>query len=139
MPAEPLCTLRLEGRADLPCLQRVHDLVDQLWSRVPDVDPADRCRFETAVIEVAGNIVEHGGPDVRLRLWLIASGDRVEAQFRDTGSPVDVEVAAAHVPDSMAETGRGLALARAVVDNVAYERTGSTNRWHVVKHRDAPV
>ncbi len=139
MPAEPLCALRLEGPADLPCLQRVHDLLDELWSRVPDVDPIDRYRFETAVIEVAGNIVEHGGPRVRLRLGLTASTDRVEACFRDTGSPVDVQATAEHVPDPLAETGRGLALARAAVDDVVYERAGSTNLWHVLKRRDAPV
>ena len=136
---EQSCTLTLEGRADLQCVERVHDLVDQLWVLVPDVEPMERYRFETAVIEVAGNIVEHGGPEVRLRLWLLVRPERVEAQFRDTGRPVDVEAALARVPDEMAEAGRGIALARSAVDEVTYERTGSTNRWRVLLRRSTPV
>ncbi len=136
MPAEAV-TLTLEGRADLPCLERVHDLVDELWTRVPDVEQSDRHRFETAVIEVAGNIVEHGGPQVRLRLWLQVHADRVEAQFRDTGRPVDLASVPDRVQDELAEDGRGLALARAAADDITYERTGSTNRWRVTKRRTA--
>ena len=137
MPAEIVCTLTLEGRADPLCLERVHDLVDELWKRVPEVDESDRYRFETAVIEVAGNIVEHGGPEVRLRLWLRVHTDRVEAQFRDTGRSVDFDGLDGHVPDLMAEDGRGLTLARAVADEVTYQRTGHTNRWSVTKRRTA--
>ena len=133
VPAEPVCTLTLDGPADLPCLERVHDLVDELWARVPDVEPTDRYRFETAVIEVAGNIVEHGGADVRLELPLVAAADRVEAHSRDTGTAVDHEDAAGRLPEPMAEQGRGMALARAAVD--ANERSGTSNCWHVLQRR----
>lgn len=135
MPVEAVCTLTLDGRADAPCLERVHDLVDELWACVPGVAVADRHRFETAVIEVAGNIVEHGGAEVRLRLTLQVHADRVEALFRDTGQEVDLEVLDRHQPDPMAEDGRGLALARAAADDVTYERTGRTNRWSVTQRR----
>jgi serine/threonine-protein kinase RsbW len=133
VPTDPVCALTLQGRADPACLERVHDLVDELWVRAPDVAPTDRYRFETAVVEVAGNIVEHGGPQVRLRLWLLVHPDRVEAQFRDTGRPVELSDGA--LPDEQAEHGRGIPLARAAVDEVAYERTGTTNRWHLVLGR----
>ena len=135
MPAEAVATLSLEGRADPVSLDRVHDLVDELWNRVPDVAVRDRHAFETAVIEVAGNIVEHGGPEVRLRVWLTVTADRVEAHFRDTGRAVDLSAADGPEPDELAEGGRGLALARAAADAVEYERTGLTNRWRVSKAR----
>ena len=135
MPAEPLCALTLEGRAEPGCLDRVHDLVEQLWQRVPGVQPSDRYRFETAVIEVAGNIVEHGGPGVRLRLWLLVHPDRVEAHFCDTGCAVEPQATAGRLPEPLAEAGRGIALARAAVDELAYVRTGTTNRWYVLKQR----
>lgn len=135
MRTELLCALTLAGRAEPGCLDRVHDLVDELWRRVPGVQPSDRYRFETAVIEVAGNIVEHGGPDVRLRLWLLVHQDRVEAHFRDTGRAVELQTTGGPPPDPLAEAGRGIALARAAVDDLAYERTGTTNRWHVLKQR----
>lgn len=134
MPAEAVCRLELEGRADPPSLERVHDLVDTLWLRVPGVVPADRYAFETAVIEVAGNIVEHGGADVRLRLWVVAYEDWLEAHFRDTGRAVELPDGSAPV-DPLAETGRGIALARAAVDDVAYGRQGGTNRWDLRKRR----
>jgi serine/threonine-protein kinase RsbW len=127
--------LTLAGRADVPCLERVHELVERLWTEAPDVQPADRYRFETAVIEVAGNIVEHGGPQVRLRLWLRVHTDRVEAQFRDTGRAVDLATDEGCMPDLMAEDGRGLALARATADELTYRRTGHTNSWSVTKMR----
>ena len=139
MPDEESCTLTLEGRADLECVERVHDLVDELWVHVPDVDLMERYRFETAVIEVAGNIVEHGGADIRLRLWLLVRPEKIEAQFRDTGRPVDLQAAVARVPDPMAEAGRGIALARSAVDEVTYDRTGSTNRWRVLLRRNEAV
>lgn len=139
MPAEAVCSVTLEGRADLPCLERIHDLVDHLWVQVPDVVPGDRYAFETAVVEVAGNIIEHGGPDVRLRLWLIVHEDQVEAHFRDTGRVVELADAASRLSDPFAENGRGIALARAAADVVDYQRTGSTNSWRVVKRRSAAV
>lgn len=138
MPAEPHSDLTLEARADLPCLERVHELVDQLWALAPGLATTDRYAFETAVIEVAGNIVEHGGPDVRLRLRLVVRDDRVEAHFCDTGRLV---VLAESTPsaDPLAEDGRGIALARAAADVVAYQRAGDVNRWLVVKRRSAAI
>lgn len=135
MDAEPLCVLTLEDRAEPECLDRVHGLVGDLWTRVPDVDDEDRQRFEIAVVEVAGNIVEHGGGEVTLGLRLAAYPDRVEASFRDTGRPALVDPAVAVLPDELAEQGRGLVLARTAVDEVSYQRTGAGNRWRVCKLR----
>lgn len=135
MPGEPVSCLTYEGRADQLCLEHVHDLVDQLWVEVPDVAPLDRYAYETAVIEVVGNIVEHGGPDVRLRMRVVVEQDRMEADVRDTGPAVELPEPAGLPQDPLAEGGRGLALARAVADAVTYERAGGTNCWRVVKWR----
>lgn len=133
MPTEPLCALVLESGAEPLCVERVHALVEELVLRVPDLQPEDRWRFETAVIEVAGNIVEHGGPGVRLRLRLTAYADTVEAVFTDTGRAAVLQTPLPRAEDS-AEQGRGLALASALVDEVQYERAGPVNRWHL-QHR----
>jgi hypothetical protein len=50
--------------------------------------------------------VEHGGPQVRLRLWLQVHVDRLEAQFRDTGRRVDLVRGPEPSPE-LAEDGRG--------------------------------
>lgn len=130
-------SLTLEAAADLACLERVHALVAELWTRAPDVQQRDRLRFETAVIEVAGNIVEHGGNGVRLALRLSTRRDAVEATFCDTGEPVDLDEVTSELSDPFAETGRGLALARAAADDVGYARTDTTNHWWVRTARGA--
>jgi anti-sigma regulatory factor (Ser/Thr protein kinase) len=120
------------------CLDRVHDLLDDLWSDAPGVEPGDRIGFETAVVEVLANIVEHAGDGttrVDLNLELQAYRDRFEALFSDTGREARVDLAAACLPRDLDEEGRGLALARAAADEVAYEREGSLNRWRVVRRR----
>ncbi len=134
--AEPrvhrLCTC-----AQPECLERVHTLLSALWADVPDMADTERYAFETAVAEIAANIVQHSrGPrDVDINLELLAHADRVEACFHDTGIFADVDVDSAKLPDDMAEHGRGLAIARAAVDEVAYERDGDSNRWRLVKRR----
>ncbi len=64
-----------------------------------------------------------------------ALADRVEARFTDTGRPTLVDLAAAAMPGELAEDGRGLALARAAVDELSYERDGAVNRWRIVRRR----
>ena len=81
----------LEACARPECLERVHDLLGDLWADAPDVPPADRIGFETAVAEIAADIVEHAdggeGGEIDLAVELLAYADRVEASFRDTGNP----------------------------------------------------
>ena len=138
MGPEPLHTYGLEGEADPACLQRIHELLDRLWAAEPGVSVEDRDMFATAVAEVAGNIVQHsaGTERVRLNLQLRVYPDRVEASLTDGGSPADIDLESASFPDEpFAESGRGLALARAAVDELHYERDGSANRWRVVRRR----
>jgi anti-sigma regulatory factor (Ser/Thr protein kinase) len=130
-------THALRACAAPQCLERVHELLAALWADAPGVGAEDRIGFETAVAEVAANIVEHSGagPDMRvgLNLQVRAYADRVEALFCDTGVEADVDIGSAALPDDMAESGRGLAIARAAVDEVVYERDGGVNRWRVTR------
>ncbi|MCW2582911.1 MAG: hypothetical protein JWQ53_1701 [Klenkia sp.] len=137
--------LRVNARPE--SLEQVHELLAALWA--DDAMPTlDRMHFDTAVAEVAANIVEHAtrGQDVTLVLRVSGWPDRVEARFEDDGAEAHVDLAAAAMPGSgdpddldavlaLAEDGRGLALARAAVDELVYEREGSTNRWFLVRRR----
>lgn len=127
----------LDAAAGPDALERVHGLIDSLWADTPDVADADRIGFETAVIEIAANILEHacGGIHVDMRLEVRAHADRVEARFTDTGHPTLVDLASAEMPGELAEDGRGLALARAAVDELSYQRDGAVNRWRIVRRR----
>ncbi len=127
----------LEAAAGPDALEHVHALIASLWTDAPGVGDADRIGFETAVIEIAANILEHAcaGAGVDMRLEVRAHADRLEARFTDTGRPSLVDLASAAMPGELAEDGRGLALARAAVDELSYERDGAVNRWRIVRRR----
>jgi serine/threonine-protein kinase RsbW len=133
---ELIAPLRLET-VDL-----VHDMIAQLCDHEPATGPVDRIRFETAVIEVAANIVEHSvrtdPPHLGRRTFhLSVEGDAstLSATFTDDGRPVTIDFESISMPGADAESGRGLALALAAVDAVDYERSDAQNLWRIVCHR----
>lgn len=128
----------LEATAEPAALNEVHRALAALWADVPDVTDIDRMSFETAVAEVAANVVNYCGGPVAFTLELWAAADRLEARFTDAGTAAlaDGVVEAAGLPDDeLAEGGRGLALARATLDDLRYERDGAVNRWTLVRRR----
>jgi len=91
--------------------------------------------FETALGEIGSNVLTHGSPagtarPVEYALWL--TGETVEASLTDTGPPVH-EHLENPMPGVDSERGRGLALARTLLDDFGYERDGEVNRWRLVK------
>lgn len=133
--------LRLVAPARPESVDLVHDLVAQLSHIEDPPDSHDLMRFEMAVIEVIGNIVEHAvaadPPDVtprRFQLILDSTPAGLEARFCDDGQPAEVDLEAVTMPDPLegGEGGRGLALAMAAVDEVSYHRTGGINCWRLV-------
>jgi len=136
VPHDPAARV-LQARADPDCLSRVHDVLTALWADAPDVADTDRIAFETAVAEVAANIVQHAAAEgaVDFDLEVRAFPDRLEALFADNGLAADVDVAAPALPDEMAESGRGIALAWAALDELSYQRDGAVNRWRLVRRR----
>lgn len=120
-------------------LDELHDLLERVGAEHPDVATADLMLFETAVIEIAGNVVEHGRPPggVHWSFTLRVLPDRIEAELADDGQVFEqVRVLAdAEMPDADAETGRGFALASQLLDELAYERREGANHWSMVRHR----
>ncbi len=133
-PDEPEAEHHLVRHVDPTLLDAVYELLGGLWAVEPHIGETDRMMFETAVTEIAGNIVGHGGADVEMTLRLWARPDRVVARFEDNGralSPDVVTVAA--MPGDMDETGRGVALVKATVDEVRYQREDEHNKWTLVR------
>ena len=118
-------------------LDRVHALLEEVWSVNPDVLGDDRMQVEIGVIEIAGNIVEHAAAPAPMdfHLAIAVHEDRIEARLRDPGRRVEVDFDNAAMPDSMAESGRGLAMVLAVVDELTYRHDGAQNHWLVVRRR----
>jgi anti-sigma regulatory factor (Ser/Thr protein kinase) len=127
-------------------LTRVHEALGRLWldlEGLVDERPTKlwQYEFEIAVVEVATNVIEHAyganntGP---MQIRLLAYPDRFEALLIDEGRPWEQS---GRQPQSVAtaidipESGYGLALAYATVDEVQYARTeAGRNEWHLVKH-----
>jgi serine/threonine-protein kinase RsbW len=125
----------LEGLAVPESLGLLHDLLERVGGEHPALASSDLMLFETAVIEVAGNVVEHGRPHghVRWTFRLRALPDRLEATLSDSGEEYPGGTWGTEMPEPMAENGRGLALATAVLDSLRYERAGDANEWTMVR------
>ena len=117
-------------------LEILHRSVERLrhaTGRAADDGPL--LRFETALGEIGSNVLTHGRPpgtehpvDYRLRF----DGELVIASLTDFGAPVH-EHLARDMPGADSEDGRGLAMARALLDELGYQRDGDVNRWRLVK------
>lgn len=136
-PAEVRAEQRVTGAAEPGLLEALHEACGRLWAAVPEVPEADRTRFETAVVEIATNIVRHtrgadGGP-VRAVAELRAVDHELEATFEDDGVAMDVDLVPPE-PDDLAVSGRGLLLIRRAVDSLSFAREGDHNVWRIARH-----
>src|SRR3712207_2295113 len=114
---------RIDGLALPETLGDLHELLERVGREHPDVTDEDLGLFETAVIEIAGNVVEHGRPEgqVVYAFSLEVLDDRLTATLEDSGQE-EVTSTEAEMPSVWAEEGRGLALAGAVLDELDVER-----------------
>jgi serine/threonine-protein kinase RsbW len=126
----------LEGLAVPEGVVDLHDLLARVGEEHPGLDATDLMLVETAVIEIANNVVEHGVPPGRVR-WtfrLDVHRDRIEALLSDDGQAYAGGTDAT-LPDDLSESGRGLALAGAALDDLVYERREDANHWRMVRRR----
>ncbi len=139
MTTNAVSTVTRRGVAGPDCLDLVHDMLAELWTGAPDVAEQDRTLFEIAVVEIAGNLVEHGRPrPLSCELELAVFRDRLDAVFYDTGDDAHVDLSRTGLPDPLAETGRGLPMAQAALDVLEHEHRDGTNRWYLSRVRAKP-
>ncbi|MFC3297669.1 ATP-binding protein, partial [Clavibacter michiganensis subsp. insidiosus] len=67
----------------------VHELVAGLWDDRPDVGALDRMAFETALIELASNVIEHAddGQGVTCVVSVTVDDGVMSARLRDGSEP----------------------------------------------------
>ncbi len=118
-------------------LDILHASIDRLReSTGRGQDDRNLMLFELAVAEIGANVLTHGRataaiePPVEYVLRL--EEQTALASFVDQGPPVHESLDPA-MPSRSSETGRGLALAHSVLDELGYEREGECNRWRLVK------
>lgn len=122
------------GPSNEAAIEAIHNELDALWDDASFVPDMDRMTFATAVIEAAANIVQHALPvaekpveidvDISVRPTRLVA--RVSAFNAREPFANDMQ---ASMPDSDAESGRGLALIEALVTTVTFERQDGTNTW----------
>ena len=91
--------------------------------------------FETALAEIGGNVLTHGRPPGTTRpieYDLRCDNGTVVAQLSDSGPPAHAHLST-EMPSHSSEAGRGIAMARRLLDELGYERDGEVNRWRLVK------
>ncbi|HET9501217.1 MAG TPA: ATP-binding protein [Marmoricola sp.] len=124
----------IDGLAVPEGIEVLHDLLERVAAEHPGLPTADVMMFETAVMELAGNVVEHGRPsgEVRWHFELAVLSDALEARLSDSGEEYAAQWSDT-MPDELAESGRGLPLASAVLDELHFARTSEVNVWTMVR------
>lgn len=123
----------LETVAGPQTLGDIEAALEKTWSAHPHVPPTVRMHMGIAAGEIGANIVEHAARDGSVWIWMdieVHPG-MVRVEFTDNGVPAQVDLETVVLPDDMAERGRGLALARTCLGNLAYSRT-DVNRWTLI-------
>lgn len=130
MAAEPLVR-RIDGPAGLATVDRVLDELEDLWSSASHVPTEDRTLFTLAVSEVTTNIVQHSAEDspVKLSVEIRSTPDDLTAVIRDSAPPAGIDWHAIAMPDEDSESGRGLALAQAALDDFSHRFDDDGNTW----------
>ncbi|CCE76609.1 ATP-binding protein [Clavibacter nebraskensis] len=118
----------------------VHEFVAGLWDDRPDVGALDRMAFETALIELASNVIEHAddGHGVTCVVSVTVDDGVMSARLRDGSEPGDFRLTRREMPGADAESGRGLAMVQMLCDELTYERVGGENVWSVRRIRIEP-
>lgn len=120
-------------------LQQVRLLARALRAIIEEhCPPAVAADVELAVVEWANNLVEHGygAAEGRITTLLRLEPDRLEIEVRDRGHPFDPTSEAGPDLESLdaeAESGRGLLLLQALMDELHYETVAGENRLRLVK------
>jgi serine/threonine-protein kinase RsbW len=130
----------LTGLAVPESIDRLQDLLGEVRHDHPELDETDLYMLETAVVEIHGNVVEHGKPtgEVVYAFELEVHPDRLVGVLADTGSASPDLRELDGATDELAESGRGLWLAKATLDELKYGRMGDRNTWMLVRlRRDA--
>ena len=124
----------------------VQNTFEAWWSALGIDSMEVRFPFETAIVEIAANVIEHSiradtaedstvGEGRRFTLELRAEDERLTAVFNDNGLPAEIDLSSVSMADLEDEDGRGLALALLSLESLDYSHEGGRNIWTLVCRR----
>lgn len=125
--------IHLHGPARLALVDDALDALDSAWGDAPHIPAEDRTLFTLAVSEVLTNMVQHGDAptEVTLRVDIVIAEDELRATMSDTAPPAPIDWHGVTMPGADSESGRGLALARAALDEFTHSYDDTGNVWHL--------
>lgn len=128
----------VSGLAVPETLDLLHGLLDEARADHPALGEGDMSMIEMAIIEIAGNVVRHAPPGVTAvySFRLDVQEDRLVGVLTHSGPEVVLDGEPEMPEDLMAESGRGLALAGAALDELRHEFTDDQNVWTLVRNRE---
>lgn len=121
-------------------LDEIQRTLDDMWAAHPGVPDGIRMELSIAVAEIAANIIEHagGGQPIPVRMEVRMVPGEVHVEFTDHGRfAAHVDLTNLPPVEEMAERGRGLPLAQAVLARLSYRRNDVGNHWLLVSKRFA--
>ena len=100
------------------------------------VDDRPLMLFESGLAEIGANVLRYaqapGSAEPLVEFELRLDSGVLTALLTDWGPPLHNQLTRA-MPAPTEEAGRGLAIARKVLDELEYRREGEVNTWRLVK------
>lgn len=126
----------MESETGPDTLEEIQRTLELAWAEGEVADDTKMC-IELAVSEIGTNIIAYSGDGqpVRLRMVIDVRPESVAVTFTDDGHPAPVDLAQISMPDETSESGRGLALAHRVLDELSYRRDRHGNHWTLIRRR----
>ncbi|MGJ9371796.1 ATP-binding protein [Nesterenkonia sp. CF4.4] len=138
MTADGGSRVTLTGAAELDFVDRVLTALEELFQGAGDLTDEDRTFFSLAVSEIITNIVMHsncqGDAGVTVTADLTVDAAALSARFQDDAAPVTIALHEAELPEELAESGRGLAIAKMALDQLSHE-VNNGHTWTLVRRR----
>lgn len=138
MTADGGSRVTLTGAAELDFVDRVLAALEELFEAAGDLTEEDRTFFSLAVSEIITNIVTHstcvGDAGVTVTADLTVDDAALSARFKDDAVPITIDLRGASLPEELAESGRGLAIAKMALDQLSHE-VNNGHIWTLVRRR----
>lgn len=113
----------------------VHEFLQIIWTENPGIPLRDQMSFETAIVELVANIISYSAATcgVTCAVEIETSEGQVDAIVSDNGELVILELDEHIMPDEFAESGRGIPLIKALVDEFTFDVSENRNIWRLSK------
>lgn len=116
-------------------IDAVHEFLEIIWTENPHIPWRARFSFETAIIELAANIILYSiaVAGVTCQIIIETNDEQIDATISDNGKLMELELDEHIMPDEFSESGRGIPLIKALVDEFSFDTSENRNTWKISK------